>query len=248
MRKIFIDVGGYEGTSVLAALDPIFGFDQIFCFEPAQACVAKIARIKDRRLVIIQAGLSNRTERAVLYNAGTLAASVFADAPEYERKTHSETIDLMSTALFFRSFLRKDDKVYMKLNCEGSELDILESILNYQVTDVLANVLIDLDALKIPSQRHRVSALMDRVREAKIPFLTPQEVQYGMVTNFGGVRNWLLAAGAKEENLFCHLRSLYYNLHIFLNEPQCSGYHKKLILDAMPILSRFARSRRGKAA
>jgi hypothetical protein len=34
MTKIFLDVGGYEGESTWAALDPIFGFDRVFCFEP----------------------------------------------------------------------------------------------------------------------------------------------------------------------------------------------------------------------
>ena len=244
MNKIFLDVGGYEGFSVLAALDPIFAFDRVFCFEPATHCIAKIRRIHDPRLVIIKAGLSNRTGTATLYHPGTPAGSVFSDAPTWGGDSSPEGIDLISASDFFRTFLRAQDRVYMKLNCEGSELDVLESLLDSRQTSLLANVLIDLDALKIPSQRDRVDRVMQRVKEAQIPHFTPEQVQYGMVTNYGGIRNWLIQAGASQDALPDQLRSVAYNARIFFTEPECSGYHKKKILDAMPWLSIFARSRR----
>jgi FkbM family methyltransferase len=244
MSKVFIDVGGYKGHSVLAALDPLFGFSRIFCFEPATTCIGQIARIRDPRLVIVKAGLSNRTGKSLLYNPGTLAASLFADAPIYGGETGSEAVDVIAAGEFFRTFLRADDQVFMKLNCEGSELDVLESILDEQVSTIISNVLIDLDALKIPSQCDRAGGVMKRVVDAQISYFTPDQVQYGMVTNYGGVRNWLIEAGASSPGISRRLRSLAYNARIAFTEPECSGYHKKKVLDAMPWLARFARSRR----
>lgn len=244
MSKVFIDVGGYRGHSVLAALDPLFGFRRIFCFEPATINIGQIARIRDPRLVIVKAGLSNRTGKSLLHNPGTLAASLFADAPTYGGETGSETVDVIAAGEFFRAFLRDDDQVYMKLNCEGSELDVLESILDERASTMIASVLIDLDALKIPSQRDRTGGVMKRVADAQVPYFTPEQVQFGMVTNYGGVRNWLIEAGASSHGLTMRLGSLAYNARIALMEPECSGYHKKKVLDAMPWLGRFARSRR----
>lgn len=244
MSKVFLDVGGYEGFSVLAALDPIFAFERVFCFEPASSCIAKIARIRDPRLVIVKAGLSNRGGAATLYHPGTPAGSVFGDAPTWGGDAAPEEIDLVSAADFFRIFLRPSDSVFMKLNCEGSELDVLESLLDSQGTSQLANVLIDLDAMKIPSQRDRVDTVMQRVTDAKIAYFTPKQVQYGMVTNYGGVRNWLIEAGAVQSSPPARFRSIIYNTRLFFAEPECSGYHKKMMLDAMPWLSILARSRR----
>jgi len=33
MKRIFIDIGGYEGDASLAALDPIFAFAKVYCFD-----------------------------------------------------------------------------------------------------------------------------------------------------------------------------------------------------------------------
>lgn len=243
MSKVFVDVGGYEGFSTLAALDPIFSFDRVFCFEPAARCIEIISRIRDPRLVIVKAGMSNRTGAAVLYHAGTPAGSVFSDAPTWGGSSSSEAIDLMSAGDFFRVFLRSGDRVFMKLNCEGSELDVLDSVVESCQTEQLENVLIDLDALKIPSQRERATSVMQKVDEAGIRYYTPEQVQYGMVTNYGGIRNWLIKAGAVENGVLNRARSLSYNAKIIIYEPSCSGYHKKLVLDALPWLGMFARSR-----
>lgn len=245
MRKIFLDVGGYEGFSSLAALDPIFAFDRVFCFEPAAGCLSKILRIQDPRLVVVKAGLSNRTGTATLYHPGSPAGSVFSDAPAWGADEAPEHIDLISAGEFFRIFIRPDDRVFMKLNCEGSELDVLESLLDGASTGSLANVLIDLDARKIPSQRPRVKQVMQRVKESLVPFFTPEDVQYGMVTNYGGVRNWLITAGAADNSIYGTFRSAIYNLRVLFKEPEASGYHKKIILDALPWLGIFAKSRRG---
>jgi len=33
--RIFLDVGGHHGETLDVALDPRWGFDKIYCFEPA---------------------------------------------------------------------------------------------------------------------------------------------------------------------------------------------------------------------
>ena len=81
--RIFLDIGGYHGHSSLAALDPIFAFDRVFCFEPVPELAKKIREISDPRLVVVEAALSDINGKAVLHHAGTLAGSLFSEAETY---------------------------------------------------------------------------------------------------------------------------------------------------------------------
>lgn len=245
MAKVFMDVGGYHGESSLAALDPIFGFDRIFCFEPVASCAGIILRrITDKRFVLVQACLSNRQGTVSIHNPGTLAASVYSDAPAYEGSAPLETSLAIDASSFFRSFVHSGDQVWMKLNCEGSECDVLESLLNARVCNEIRNVLVDFDAQKIPSQRHRVSLMQDRLRLENLPHSLPEDVQYGMITNYGGIRNWLLLSGARVPGPLKLMFSFGYNIRVVIKHPEVAGYHKLKVLDMFPFLSVFARSRR----
>jgi FkbM family methyltransferase len=247
MAKVFIDVGGYHGESSLAALDPIFGFDRIYCFEPVASCTDIIRRrISDRRFVLVQACLSNSQGTVTIHNPGTLAASVYSDAPAYERTTAPQVALALEASTFLQTFLPSCDQVWMKLNCEGSECDVLESILNGQSATILRNVLVDFDARKIPSQRHRVSTIQQRLLQEKVSHSLPEDVQFGNVTNYGGIRNWLLVSGATSPGYLKLAMSLYYNVRVAFRHPEVSGYHKMRILKMFPFLSVFAKSRKGR--
>ncbi len=209
MAKIFVDVGGYHGESSLAALDPIFGFDRIFCFEPVASCAEIIRRrIVDTRFILVQACLSNFAGNVTIHNPGTLGASVYSDAPAYQGAAPPETALAIDASHFFGSFVSSLDHVWLKLNCEGAECDVLESLMSAQLRAPIRNVLVDFDARKIPSQSHRVSALQRRLVEENVPHSFPEDVQYGNVTNYGGIRNWLLVSGATQPRLLNLLLTL----------------------------------------
>ncbi|MFN3523670.1 MAG: hypothetical protein ACK4YQ_15590 [Phenylobacterium sp.] len=242
-RRIFLDVGGYVGHSVLAGLDPIFAFDRVYSFEPVRALADRIAQIADPRLHVVVACLSKGHGAVQLFNPGSLAGSVFPDAPEYGGAAPPQTVDKLDAGAFLAAFTGPDDRIWMKLNCEGSEIDVLESILDGGLSGRLSGVLVDFDALKIPSQRHRVAPMVARLDAAGVPYLTPEQCQYGMVTNYGGVRNWLLMAGARLPGAGRAAASLAYNAAM-MRRPDVNGYHKMRILKAAPILAPLARSRR----
>lgn len=157
--KILLDVGGYKGHSVLAALDPIIGFDRGICFEPSPLCARRIRRIKDPRLVVVQAGLANEDGVAHLFHSGTLAGSLFEDAPSYTEGAldKEEVVDVktLGAARFYGMLIGDDDRVWMKLNCEGAEMLVLSSLLHGGQLGLIANALIDLNALKIHSRKSK---------------------------------------------------------------------------------------------
>jgi FkbM family methyltransferase len=245
VARLFIDVGGYHGESSLAALDPAFGFERVFCVEPVPSCVEVIRRrIADRRFVLVQACLLDARGSVTIYNPGSLGASVYSDAPACQSDSAPQTAVAIDASDFFRAFVRPADDVWLKLNCEGSECAVLESLLAAGVCGPIRNVLVDFDARKIPSQSHRVSPVQQRLLKEGVPFSLPEDVQYGNVTNYGGVRNWLVGSGARRPGLRHLVRSAIYNLGIIWYHPECAGYHKMKVLTLFPFLSVFAKSRR----
>jgi FkbM family methyltransferase len=245
MGRTFIDVGGYHGESSLAALDPAFGFDRVFCFEPVASCAEVIRRrIADERLVLVQACLLDSRGSVTIYNPGTLGASVYPDAPAYQGVSAPETAVAIDAGDFFGAFVGPSDEVWLKLNCEGSECAVLESLLAADACAAIKDVLVDFDARKIPSQSHRVSPVHRRLLEERVPFSLPEDVQYGNVTNYGAIRNWLVVSGARRPGLRRLARSAVYNVGIVVNHPECAGYFKMRVLKLFPFLSVFARSRR----
>jgi FkbM family methyltransferase len=247
MARIFLDVGGYLGDSVYAALDPLFGFDRIYTFEPVDWLAANLGRIADSRLTVVKAGLLDSTGARKVFHAGTLAGSVFSDAPAYLEQGTEQTCQFIEASDFFRSHIGNGDTVYMKLNCEGAECAILENLAQTGQIKKITEVLVDFDALKIPSQSHRVDALRSLLAAEKVVFHTPEQVEYGMINNYGSIRNWLLVTNAAQPGIGRKLASVAYQSKVILTK-QYNGYYKMLVLRRAPWLKpivNFVRGRRG---
>lgn len=247
MARIFLDIGGYKGDSLYAALDPVFGFDQIYCFEPVKKLFDKLKNIRDDRLTVIQAGLFDCSCERTIFHAGTLAGSVYADAPRYLEDGHEEMCKFIHAAGFFREEIKQGDVVYMKLNCEGAECSILESLLSSGQSEKLTEALVDFDALKIPSQADRVDQLVQIMNDQNLPYHTPEEVQYGMINNYGGIRNWLLVTGAAQGGANTKMKSVIYQLKIMLAK-DFNGYYKMRVLRKMPWLECVVNRLRGRSS
>ncbi len=228
MAKYFLDVGGFNGESSTAALDPVFGFDRVYCFEPVASCRAIIAKqVRNSRFELVETGLFDRSETLPLYGGGTLGGSVYEDAPIEGGAT--ELCRFIRASDFFRENIKEGDQVWMKLNCEGAEIAILNDLLDSGEAAKLTEVLIDFDAAKIARMKPSVAALEQRLATASFSYHYPQEVQFGMVNNYGGIRNWLLMSHAADPGMATLLRSLLYQSRHLMN-PRFNGYYKIRLL------------------
>jgi FkbM family methyltransferase len=223
-RKIFLDVGGYRGDSSRAALDPLFKFDKIYCFEPVAQCCEEIrANISDPRFTVINAGLLDVCETIPFANAGELGGSIYGDG--------AATVEcrFIRASKFFLDHIGSGDRVWMKLNCEGAEVAILNDLLDSGEASKLREVLIDLDAAKFPHLVNEAEALLKRLRTAPFDYHYPPEVQYGMINNFGAIRNWLLVSGAATPTFLTRLASAVYQFPYLLDR-RFNGYFKIRLL------------------
>lgn len=221
MKKVFLDVGGFDGDSARAALDPRFGFDAVYSFEPVKDCARRIAvNVRDRRLTVIPAGLFDRTASLPLGSPGELGGSVYA------QDARAEICDFISASEWFKNNIESSDKVWIKLNCEGAELNILNDLLDSGEASKVHEALIDLDAAKYFELHDAAQALLDRLPSAPFEYHFPPEVQFGSVTNYGGIRQWLSLTGAVSGS---RLASAIYNIPLALDR-RFNGYHKIRLL------------------
>ncbi|MGR8010912.1 FkbM family methyltransferase [Streptomyces hypolithicus] len=187
--RIFLDVGGHYGETLDVALDPAWAFDKIYCFEPAEPCRRILSGFRDIRVQVVPAGLSNRTGEATLYGTGLLGASVYADKKQLDAHVQAEAITLVRAADWLADNTTPGDEIYLKLNCEGSECDVLEDLLDSGLTKRLKSVYLDFDVRKIPSQVHRQETVERRLREQNLHFVTPDAL--AAPGGSGSVRKWL---------------------------------------------------------
>jgi len=194
--KVFLDVGAHEGWTLHAVRDPKYAFDRIYCFEPASSCWPALESVHDPRVVVCRHGLWNRTEERELFDAGSRGASLFED--KFRRETGAETCRLVRATDWFREHLDDADEVFLKLNCEGAEADIVEDLLDSGELARVRSVMIDPDVRKIPSQAHREAELRERLRASGLTnYVMEDEVMVG-ATHRERIQNWLRVAGAEE--------------------------------------------------
>lgn len=191
--RVFVDVGAHYGETLDVALDPRWGFDRVFSLEPAQACLPILRGYRDDRLSVVALGLSNRNEVVPLYRPGLLGATVYADKvhPDREGGGAPEEVELVRASEWLEANTAPGDEVFLKLNCEGSEVDVLDDLVSAPAGDRVRTVYVDFDVRKIPSQAHRQAEAEDRLRARGIPYATPDAV--GAPGN-AGVERWLAGA------------------------------------------------------
>jgi FkbM family methyltransferase len=207
--KILLDVGAHTGQTVRAALDPAYGFDRIFAFEPAPQCWPRLAAITDSRVRLCRFGLWRETCKRELHDAGTQAASILDDFETDGHTAGTTTIQLIRASDWFAENLSKDDIVFMKLNCEGSEVDIVEDLLAAREFHMVYNAMITFDVRKSRSHRGRELPLRRRLLDEGYENVAYAEDVLRGTTHAARIRHWLDLVGARENMPLGDLRARY---------------------------------------
>ena len=206
--KVFLDVGAHDGGTLHAVRDPKYGFDRIYCFEPASSCWPALESVADKRVTVCRFGLWNRTGEHTLYDAGSVGATVFAEKFRTERA--GESARFVRATDWFRDNLGAHDAVFLKLNCEGAEVDIVEDLLESGQLARVRSAMIDPDIRKVKSLAHRERELRDRLAASGLTnYFMEDEVMVG-ATHRERIQNWLRVAGAEERSPSGRVRQLAY--------------------------------------
>ena len=166
--KIFLDVGAHIGETLTVALADKYGFDKLYCFEPVPECCAVLRNFQDKRVIVCEYGLWNENCIMPLYDPQSLGASIFKDKFG-NRLVHWKYAQFIRASDWFKQYLKDDDHVYLKLNCEGAECGILDDLITSGQYRKIAVAMIDFDVYKIPSQKHLASKIKATLNQLGIP-------------------------------------------------------------------------------
>lgn len=166
--KIFLDVGAHIGETARVVINHSNNFDKIYCFEPlSHFCDQIRTNIKDDRVIVNEFGLWKENTKKILFCTNRNSASIFND--RFKPEDPSAEIDLLRASDWLKKNINPDDEVFMKLNCEGSECDIIEDIIDSGEDHKIKALMVDFDVRKIPSQKHREAETREKLKTSKIP-------------------------------------------------------------------------------
>jgi FkbM family methyltransferase len=188
-RRVFLDVGANTGQTLKAVLDPEFRFDRIVCFEPASVCWPKLKLLADKRVSIARFGLWHKTCIQPIFAPGEKGGSLWRrDHSKYER---AEICDFRRARDWFADNVDEGDTVFLKLNCEGAECDILDDLLDSGEFRKISFALIDFDVRKIRSEKHREAELRERLKAWPFPRVAFSKDVMAGPTHEARIKNWL---------------------------------------------------------
>jgi FkbM family methyltransferase len=182
--RIFLDVGSHEGQTIDTVLNPVFKIDLIYGFDPSPTCYKVLIEKFEgnNKIVVFNLGLWNETRTMILHNESTQGATIYSDYESAWRGFGEETMcSFVKTSDWFKNNLLGNDEVFLKLNCEGCECDIVNDLLDSGEFSKLKAVLIDYDVRKSASQRHKEGELKKRLISLNItnvyPYMDPHRAR-----------------------------------------------------------------------
>ncbi len=188
--RIFVDVGAHYGETLEVALDPKWGFDCIFALEPASSCRSLLKQFRDKRLCVEPFALGANDGAANLYGAGLLGGSLLKSKKQKAKVDEliTERVQVRRAREWLASRIPKDADVFVKLNCEGAECDIIDDWLDAGLAPRLTSVYIDFDICKVPGEAHRQAQTENGLRNHLVRYETSETLDG---TANVAVRTWL---------------------------------------------------------
>lgn len=216
--KFFLDVGGHEGQTLSGILDPKYEFDKIYVFEPVKDLHVKLNKIANQKsnITLLEYGLWNKNATQKVYSPGSVAASIFMTHQDVDENNFI-FCRFVNASEWFNSNVSWNDEVFVKLNCEGSEADILLDLLESGEIHKIKNVMIDFDIRKVKGLEDRQFEIIEKLKKANfISYSICEEVMRGP-THALRIQNWLDHAGANRKGISTATRQFFYWLKMALS-------------------------------
>jgi FkbM family methyltransferase len=236
--KVFLDVGAHDGETLMSVLDPKYDFDMIYVFEPVKKLHTKLNIIAARRknIKLLEYGLWNETITQKIYSPGSIAGSIFSDHKDVD-KDDFEECKFVNASEWFAQNIHAGDEVYVKLNCEGAEANILLSLLSSKEIFKIKNVMIDFDVRKIKGLEGMQQDVLTEFKKSNFTsYSLCDDVMTGP-SSITRIQNWLDITGAKKEGNKARVNQFFYWIKMVLLK-QRPGYWwelKHLIKDHTPL-------------
>jgi len=165
MPGVFLDIGAHEGLTLEAVVD--YGFDHIYSFEPMPEQFAKLTeRYGDLdHVTLLNYGLSNATGVRSVYGSNEQYEASVYRAPRIDDSYETVCQFVRASSWFAEHLADVKAPVVAKINCEGSEVDILDDLIDTGDIWRIGNAAIAFDIRRFPHGETRYRALRHRFDE-----------------------------------------------------------------------------------
>tara|TARA_Y100000590_G_scaffold469983_1_gene661109 strand:+ start:1339 stop:2115 length:777 start_codon:yes stop_codon:yes gene_type:complete len=189
--RIFVDVGSHFGETLEEVIKDKYKFDKIYSFEPSKKCIKKLNEIKDKRIEFFNFGFSNFNQEVKLYNSGLAKASIYTN----KETDDFEIIKLIKISDWFKKYIQNNDIVVVKLNCEGSECDIIDDLISSNEINKIYNLLITFDIRFFNKIKKRELEIRKKLKRISLyNYCFSDDVMKGIIHE-KRIENWLNIIG-----------------------------------------------------
>ena len=201
--NILIDVGAHVGETLSVALNGEWAFDHVHSFEPDPVCVAEMETrfaglIAAGRLTVHPVALGDHDGEVTL--AGDNAGGAASVLPGFVRAAARQVrVPMADVNAFLDAAIPAGAKLYIKLNCEGGEVAILDRLCERARIDDIVSVMADFDVVRASGGYYEKRRVLTKARARGLPILLAEHVMVGR--GDGRLANWFahypeLARGA----------------------------------------------------
>lgn len=193
-ERVFVDLGAHAGSTVRSVFASRFDFDRVISVEPDPEMVTLLHeqfadKISTGKFIVAPVGVALKRGKLTLFgsNAGGGASLVSAKLPKSQRTGVS--VDVISWGDFLDFYELHSSDLYVKVNCEGGEVEIIGSMVEHNCGQIKSMV-IDFDIIKSPWGGWQKWSCLRQLRRAGIPYLLSESVFVkGSGRNY--IENWL---------------------------------------------------------
>jgi FkbM family methyltransferase len=179
-ERVFVDVGAHNGGSIHSVIEGGYTFDRMVSVEPDPEMIAalqtRFAReIADGRYQIAPVGLSDHIGTAQLIGDNSEGGASMIAAKFGAGAGNVREIKLIDWATFLADYNLRDDRLWVKINAEGAEIAILDSILAEGGKNI-ESLVIFFDIVKSPFGAWKKWRVMRDLAHVGIPYLLAENV------------------------------------------------------------------------
>ena len=164
MRRIFLDVGAFDGSSVRFFRTNYAKADQfeIFCFESLPANIKLLKKVDNISIVPFAAWSS--AGEIDMFLGKTKSGSMYSDKTTGRvDPNNSIKVPSIDFADFIEDNFNKEDEIWLKLNVEGAEYEIIPHLKERGLLDWFNRTFIRWHSGKIPSLQENDLEIRDMV-------------------------------------------------------------------------------------
>jgi len=195
---ICIDVGGHRGQTSLPALRSGL-FQRLHTFEP----VPEMADVISTRLDAIQQTTTHWTVHAQalgldegevrLYMPGTQSGTTYGN--RWDKEAKSIWVPKCDAGAWFREHLPGGARIFLKINCEGGEVGILDSLATSDQLKHITLLMVDFDVQRLFGRADERERLLKLLQDHQVDVIDPRYIErWPLETHYlGGLRarKWL---------------------------------------------------------